>query len=130
LGDHAGHTFSKSHPYGIHPIPQAVPGARDQSLGGLVPEIRAPRGPTDQFHRTSCDHLQEYGQVEFTRDLTRHDLHGLKTFRAFRQELFGLRALTDFFAEFGIGFQELLGTFLHAQLEDLVRALALMDIPL
>ena len=130
LGDHAGHTFAESHTHGLHPIPQPIPGARDQGLGGLVPEIRDPRGPTDQFHRTSCDHLQEHGQVEFMRDLTRHDLDGFKTFRAFRQELFGLRALKDFLAEFGIGFQELLGVFLHVEFKRLVRVLDLMDIAL
>jgi hypothetical protein len=55
-----------------------MPGARDEGLGGLVLEIRDLRGPTDQLHRTSRDHLQEYGQVEFTCDLTRHDLEAAR----------------------------------------------------
>ena len=107
-----------------------MPGARDEVLGGLVPEIRDPRGPADQLHRTSRDHLQEHGQVEFTCNLTRHELDGRKTFRTFCQELFGLRPLADFLPELSIGFQELLRAFLYMELKRLVRALDLMDIAL
>jgi len=38
--------------------------------------------------------------------------------------------LKDFLAEFGIGFQELLGTFLHVEFKRLVCVLDLMDIAL
>ena len=44
-------------------------------------------------------------------------------FRTFCQELFGLRPLVYFLAEFSIGFQKLLRAFLDTQIKRLVRTL-------